>query len=192
MIKQLTLLKTCTACHAELPLESYYKDKQAADGHTGDCKSCRKARSQARMLANPKAHSERNAQWRQKNSVHVKQKKAEWLNNNPDYDREWRERNEGYQAEARNRSRAGPAAPPWLTKEHKDWMRRFYAQAALMRELTGEQWEVDHICPLCETADNPDVMGLHVPWNLQVVRGKTNRRMANKVIPWLLERKYED
>lgn len=34
--------KACTRCGRELPLDSYYGDKKAKDGHQGVCKDCSK------------------------------------------------------------------------------------------------------------------------------------------------------
>ena len=43
-------------------------------------------------------------------------------------------------------------------------------------EQTGEAYEVDHIVPL----SHPLVCGLHVPWNLRVIRKTRNKQKSNK------------
>ena len=56
--------KTCTRCGRELPLDSYYGDKKAKDGHQGVCKDCSKelvrisaAKRRARKKAEKEAQS---------------------------------------------------------------------------------------------------------------------------------------
>ena len=67
-------------------------------------------------------------------------------------------------------------APPWLTKEHRSEMRAFYAiRDWLNATMFGAKYEVDHIVPL----RGRTVSGLHVPWNLQVLRAKENARKGN-------------
>lgn len=67
--------------------------------------------------------------------------------------------------------------PPWLAREQRDAMRRIYRQARDYSELAGEPYHVDHIVPL----RGRTVSGLHVPWNLQVIRGADNLRKCNNV-----------
>ena len=198
---QLSFLKACTCCGQSLPLDAFYKDKRAADGLTSRCKQCAKEADEARRQADPEQNRRRNAAWRQRNKEHVKDKKKEWAEANPeysrdylqetDYSRHWRASHPGYAAESTQHSRAGPAAPRWLTKEHRDRMRRYYAQAALLRELTGDDsWQVDHIAPLQETVAEPTYMGLHVPWNLEIVTRDWNVRKSNTLIRDILERSF--
>lgn len=67
-------------------------------------------------------------------------------------------------------------APPWLTKEHRSEMRAFYALRDWLNEtMFGVRYEVDHIVPLRGNT----VSGLHVPWNLQVLRAQENARKGN-------------
>ena len=57
--------KACTRCGRELPLDSYYGDKKAKDGHQGVCKDCSKelvrisaAKRRARKKAEKEAQQE--------------------------------------------------------------------------------------------------------------------------------------
>jgi 5-methylcytosine-specific restriction endonuclease McrA len=47
-----------------------------------------------------------------------------------------------------------------------------------LTKATGERYVVDHIIPL----SNPDVCGLHVPWNLRVITQEENLKKSNKLL----------
>lgn len=68
--------------------------------------------------------------------------------------------------------------PSWL--DATDWwtIEQFYKEAKRKTETYLEPWHVDHIVPL--QGDN--VSGLHVPWNLRVIRGSENLKKHNKYI----------
>jgi hypothetical protein len=68
-------------------------------------------------------------------------------------------------------------APKWLTDEHKRQMSEFYILANRLTLETGIEHEVDHIYPL----QGKLCSGLHVPWNLQVIPAKKNRRKSNNM-----------
>lgn len=81
------------------------------------------------------------------------------------------------QASLRKR-RHREATPPWLTIEHKTQIRKLYLRAQQLTKLTGERYVVDHKIPLV----HPDVCGLHVPWNLQVMTQEENLKKYNKLV----------
>lgn len=64
------------------------------------------------------------------------------------------------------------AAPPWITLEQIDQMRKIYT-------LAPAGHHVDHIVPL----SSPIVCGLHVPWNLQHLPDKQNLHKSNDMWP---------
>jgi 5-methylcytosine-specific restriction endonuclease McrA len=70
------------------------------------------------------------------------------------------------------------ATPKWVTAEHKQTMRQLYLDAQKLSKLTGERYVVDHIVPLI----NPEVCGLHVPWNLRVMTQEENLKKSNKLL----------
>lgn len=67
--------------------------------------------------------------------------------------------------------------PRWLTEADHETMRGKYAMAALMTKLVGVPYHVDHILPL----HGETVSGLHVPWNLRVLRGTENLSKGNRL-----------
>ena len=67
------------------------------------------------------------------------------------------------------------ATPAWLPPDHLDHMRAIYTESQHLTETTGLPRNVDHIIPLV----NPDVCGLHVPWNLQILTASDNQRKHN-------------
>lgn len=66
--------------------------------------------------------------------------------------------------------------PLWLTKFDKLKIQCFYSVAAMLTRENGEEWHVDHVIPL----QGRFVSGLHVPSNLQVIRGEENMAKHNK------------
>ena len=56
-------------------------------------------------------------------------------------------------------------------------IKKIYQQCALTTKDTGIKHEVDHIIPL----KGKYVSGLHVHWNLQIIKAVDNRSKSNKV-----------
>ena len=61
------------------------------------------------------------------------------------------------------------------TKAGQKEMKRLYLTAQMMSLESGEQYEIDHIIPL----QHPEVSGLHVPANLQIVTAVENREKGS-------------
>lgn len=78
-----------------------------------------------------------------------------------------------YALNAERRGRRGRATPKWLTEGQRNAMLEIYRAARAM----GAGWHVDHIVPL----NGVDVSGLHVPWNLRIIRAEENLRKSNKL-----------
>lgn len=112
-----------------------------------------------------------------------------YAENPPDEDqKEWfREYQKGYRQRTdvaeRHRQRMRvvegirrAATPLWLTDVQKAEIATFYEEAARLERETGIPHHVDHVVPLI----HPDVCGLGVPWNLQVLTKAENLRKGNK------------
>ena len=66
--------------------------------------------------------------------------------------------------------------PVWLSDFDRLKINCFYSIADMLTRNNEEQWHVDHIIPL----QGEIVSGLHVPSNLQVMRGADNIGKKNK------------
>lgn len=97
----------------------------------------------------------------QKNAYKKKHKE-----NNPDYYRTL--------TNARRR-RFREATPWWLTPQHKQEIKDKYALAQAATKEFGVRYVVDHEVPL----HGETVCGLHVPWNLRVMREEDNLKKSN-------------
>lgn len=67
------------------------------------------------------------------------------------------------------------ATPDWLTDAQRDDIKAIYDEAVRLTANTGIPHHVDHIVP----PRHPDVCGLHVPWNLQILTADDNQRKSN-------------
>lgn len=66
--------------------------------------------------------------------------------------------------------------PKWIKDVFIEEIKVWYKRAKLIKQFTGELWEVDHIIPM----NGKKVSGLHVPWNLQLLTKKQNREKSNQ------------
>ena len=66
--------------------------------------------------------------------------------------------------------------PTWLSPFDRLKIKCYYSVAAMLARNNKEPWHVDHIIPL----QGKLVSGLHVPNNLQFLRGVDNVRKKNK------------
>lgn len=80
---------------------------------------------------------------------------------------------------ARRKASKLQATPAWLTGIQKMQLQWFYAAAKMMSETSGIKHHVDHIHPLQGDGFN----GLHVPWNLRVIKASENISKHNNLLP---------
>ena len=201
LIKMGTPHKICSICHADKPLDDFYVDRDASDGHMNLCKVCSKARSIKWAKNNPKRVAKIAARWERNNPDKRRVQTQKWTKENPDRRKEitakWQDNNpEAHQASLKKgRAKwdaANPAKVTAKTVRHRakkfhatpEWVNEFfieeaYALAKLRTKVTGIKWEVDHIIPL----NSKTVCGLHVEDNLQVIPKRQNRVKHNKYNP---------
>jgi hypothetical protein len=92
--------------------------------------------------------------------------------------KEWRKKNKGrVLAWTRMRQLAKKQrTPAWLSDFDKLKIECYYSIAAMLTRENNESWHVDHVLPL----QGKSVSGLHVPNNLQLLRGEENSRKGNR------------
>lgn len=156
-------MKACSTCKEEKELSEFNKNKNKSDGHSCQCKECRK-------------------EYRIRTANSVKLYTKIWLENNKGYmtlaHKKWRKNNLAKHNANSAKYRASKllATPRWLNKEHLKQIEEFYIKAEYLTKTTGIKYTVDHIMPL----QGKDVCGLHVPWNLQILTQTENIRKLNR------------
>ena len=154
-------MKKCTICKNDLDFSLFGKDRSRGDGLSAKCKDCAKLMTQSRKDKDPEL-------FRQKATDHMRKHRSK--QDKTDLRATWREQR------ASRRAKQKLATPPWLTDPQKAHIKRTYDLAALMEEITGNKYHVDHIIPL----KGENVSGLHVPWNLQVLPADINLQKGNR------------
>jgi|13_taG_2_1085334.scaffolds.fasta_scaffold00468_21 hypothetical protein len=123
---------------------------------------------------NKKIIKEKNAKYYIENKEKIKIRNKKWASNNKDLIKQKRKR---YEKRHPDRCRARIAETRFIKKACKkafkeDYkiLKKFYKKAADLEKQLGYRFNVDHIIPI----NHPDVCGLHVSWNLQVLSEEHN------------------
>jgi len=125
------------------------------------------------------------AAWAAANPDKIKAATAKRYKENPDKQKKaslaWDKANPGKAVAKNNRRRAAKLqrTPSWLTPFDLLKIKCIYQVAAMRTRESGESWHVDHIVPL----RGKIVSGLHVPSNLQIIRGVENMKKQTKFTP---------
>ena len=159
-------MKTCTKCLIDKDCDLFHKDASRKDGYRNLCKACVAVYMQQHHV---------------KNQTHITAKAIKWVAENREKHNakcnQWAKQNAA-KVNARTARRYAcktQATPKWLNADDYWMIEQAYELATLRTKLFGFPWEVDHIVPL----RGKKVMGLHTPWNLQVVTQTENRRKSN-------------
>lgn len=68
------------------------------------------------------------------------------------------------------------STPPWLSREQRAEIMAMHEEAKRLTATTGILHVLDHKEPV----NHPDVCGLTVPWNLQIVTWRVNAAKGNR------------
>ena len=187
------MTKTCNRCRQVKPLTDFNMNKSAKDGHQWQCRECFKELNRSYVLANAEQIKARKREHYKANAKHVREQQREYKQRTREQRRErdreylrmwsakhpgrmtayayaWQKRNPGWWNKRRMK---GQQTPKWA---NDFFISEIYSLAKLRTEVTGIQWEVDHIVPLA----SPIVCGLHVEHNLRIVPWTVNRSKSNK------------
>ncbi len=140
------------------------------------------AQSAAWVARNKKQHAEACKRWHQNNKEHVAAVAKKWRMSNDlqmkQMRADWRCENPAKLAfySATYHCTKLKATPKWLTGEQKQEIQAYYDLAKELQWLSEEVLEVDHIIPL----QGKGVVGLHVPWNLQILPKSKNISKNNR------------
>lgn len=143
--------------------------------------------------------SEYHRQYRLKNRDKLIAYKKAWVEANPnkvkmDSKKRYEEKKEQIKAYVAEYKKLNPAkanankakrkaaklqrTPKWLTDVDFERIKAQYRLAETLTKLHNEPWHVDHIIPL----QGKMVSGLHVPSNLQVIKGSENCSKQNSFV----------
>lgn len=165
-------MKTCTRCLAEKPLTEFYVQKMnSKDGYQSHCKTCDNARKLAWKRANPELNKDYAKTAEQKRLSNPKRREyRKELKKTP------KARASNNASYAKRRAAKIQRTPSWLTTQDLKVIKGFYAIAQMLSRSNNEAWHVDHKIPLQGLL----VSGLHVPSNLQLMRGIDNETKRNE------------
>jgi hypothetical protein len=159
-------MKLCCKCNQEKPIGDFYKKSASKDGLQSCCKICTK-------IHNLEFHK------KNKNTIRTRVSKYRNLNKGIYRDREnnWKKVNKKMVCSytAKRRATRKSSSPSWLEEIHIQQIKWYYRVAKLFTEQTCTPHQVDHIHPLSGNGFN----GLHVPWNLRVIKTLENQIKSN-------------
>lgn len=115
------------------------------------------------------------SEYKKQKNVDFKKQNPEWLKN---YYKQYREKNKAKKNDfnAKRKLAKKQQMPKWLSDKDKKLIANFYKEAEFLYQKTGVKHHVDHIVPI----KGKNVLGLHVPWNLQILTAEENLKKGNK------------
>lgn len=150
------MIFSCSACKTEKESSEFSPRKDRSKGFHYACKMCLATQAQKR---------------RDLGLVNVDREAAKIRS------RLWRKNKPGHRnaLKAAYKSAKNGATPKWLSEKQLQEIVNFYDLAKELQNLSGDQYQVDHIIPV----RGKTVCGLHVPWNLQILPSDLNRKKSN-------------
>jgi hypothetical protein len=153
----------CKECVKEKAV-SRAREKGVGPRNTVSEEHKKKVKSECQKRYYKKVGKEKAKKWRLSNKEKLREYYKEYRKNNRDkYSLTYRLR--------KNRTSLSK-----LAKQFKVEIKEIYDKSHYMSKKYSCNFQVDHIIPL----NNPDVCGLHVPWNLQIMFKRLNGTKSNK------------
>lgn len=119
-------------------------------------------------LINKEDIKERNSKYQKENrEINRKAQKKHYSENKPKY----------MEQSAVRRAKKLRATLPWINEIHKMQIQWYYEAARMMTDTSFIRHHVDHIHPI----QGNGFTGLHVPWNLRVIKAEENLSKGNKL-----------
>lgn len=171
----------CIDCKVLKGDSEFHKNKNRSDGLQPWCKPCATIRKKKWRAANPEKYKATTARRYHGNVEREKMRKAAWYKENREHtlrvNDDWRKLNMGSTRGrvAKRRAALVNAVPKWLSTAQLGQIEAVYNHARDCRAVSGQEYHVDHVVPVI----HPDVCGLHVPWNLQVLPQDVNDSKGN-------------
>ena len=182
-------MKVCSKCKELKAVELFSKNRTKKHGLQNQCKSCMKAAAavnkeyiraaqkeyyeanKEKLLGNMKVYYASNKEKFNASSKAWKKANREKVSA---YNREYSQANPGKvnARTAKRRAAKLQRTPEWACL---DSIKEFYTCAKDLQELTGIEFQVDHIVPL----QGELVSGLHVETNLQILTASENSSKSN-------------
>jgi len=194
--------KVCSHCKIEKELVQFNKDSNKSDGLHSRCKVCKprqvlseetkakrqeyrrqwRAKNREKEIAQQKrdAIKKKEKGYKKRSELSIeRQEKAREVARLSYHRRKSDPRNKQYrkQVSCVRKQRLKASSPKWLTVEQKSEIMRIYESCRTMTEFHEELYHVDHIEPLIGKTS----CGLHVPWNLQILKAEENQTKGNKL-----------
>jgi len=188
----------CRDCNEFKPLSEYNKSDRHMLNRMYHCKECRNkemrdrfkdpdikkrrnelTRKWKQIPENKKRILESSKRYRLKNKEKVKERCAKYRKENPDKVREAQRRYNEKNPHVRKRRkmrRRKTEKQALVSWRNEDKIRQIYKKAKELQKETGVKYHVDHIIPL----NHPNVCGLHVEANLQVITASENCAKQNR------------
>jgi hypothetical protein len=167
------MIKHCWVCKENKEISLFGVNKSKSTGFASECKECKRIKDREYAAKNREKAKQRTKEWYDKNKEYAKQKFKE-------YGKKWRTENKDLNCAKSTKRRADSlqATPKWLSKEQFNEIKSIYSSAKELQKVFPWKQHVDHIVPL----KGKDVCGLHVPWNLQILRAEANISKGNKIV----------
>lgn len=165
------MLKKCWVCKQEKDTSLFGINKSKSTGFASECRECKRVKDKEYSLVHKEKAKQRAMEWYYNNKSYANER-------NKQYGKKWRKEKAHLNCVKSNKKRAAKlnATPSWLTTSQLDEIKDIYKSAKELQKVFPWKQHVDHIVPL----QGKDVCGLHVPWNLQILRAEQNLTKGNK------------